>query len=60
MKVYLTTLGWPENQADSELLLGVLTEAGSPLTTASEGVECLLLKEKDLGIALQFTNYRSV
>ena len=35
MKVHLTTLGCPKNQVDSELMLGLLTEAGFPVTEAT-------------------------
>src|SRR2546427_181438 len=43
MKVHLTTLGCPKNQVDSELMLGMLTEAGFPLTTEPEEAECLIV-----------------
>src|SRR5256886_14661929 len=43
MKVHLTTLGCPKNQVDSELMLGMLTEAGFPLTTEPEEAERLIL-----------------
>src|SRR5881296_4329250 len=43
MKVHLTTLGCPKNQVDSELMLGMLTEAGFPLTTEREEAECLIV-----------------
>src|SRR5256712_5948075 len=42
MKVHLTTLGCPKNQVDSELMLGMLTEAGFPLVEQPEDAECLV------------------
>ena len=36
MKVHLTTLGCPKNQVDSELMLGLLTEAGFPIAERAE------------------------
>ncbi|HWN90133.1 MAG TPA: radical SAM protein, partial [Verrucomicrobiae bacterium] len=32
MKVHFTTLGCPKNQVDSELMQGMLTQAGHELT----------------------------
>jgi ribosomal protein S12 methylthiotransferase len=43
MKVHLTTLGCPKNQVDSELMLGMLTEAGFPLADRAEDAECLIV-----------------
>jgi ribosomal protein S12 methylthiotransferase len=43
MKVHLTTLGCPKNQVDSELMLGLLTEAGFPLAERAEDAECLVV-----------------
>jgi len=43
MKVHLTTLGCPKNQVDSELMLGMLTEAGFPLAERAEDAECLVV-----------------
>ncbi len=43
MKVHLTTLGCPKNQVDSELMLGMLTAAGVPLTERPEDAECLIV-----------------
>src|SRR2546426_7910831 len=43
MKVHLTTLGCPKNQVDSELMLGMLTEAGFPLVEQPEDAECLIV-----------------
>jgi ribosomal protein S12 methylthiotransferase len=43
MKVHLTTLGCPKNQVDSELMLGLLTEAGFALTARAEDAECLIV-----------------
>jgi len=43
MKVHLTTLGCPKNQVDSELMLGMLGEAGFPLVEAPEDAECLIV-----------------
>ncbi|MBI4637239.1 MAG: 30S ribosomal protein S12 methylthiotransferase RimO [Candidatus Rokubacteria bacterium] len=43
MNVHLTTLGCPKNQVDSELMLGMLTEAGFPLATRPEDAECLIV-----------------
>src|SRR5712664_4303363 len=43
MKIHLTTLGCPKNQVDSELMLGMLTEAGFPLVEQPEDAECLVV-----------------
>ncbi len=43
MKVHLTTLGCPKNQVDSELMLGLLNEAGFPLVERAEDAECLIV-----------------
>ena len=43
MKVHLTTLGCPKNQVDSELMLGLLSEAGFPLVERAEDAECLIV-----------------
>jgi ribosomal protein S12 methylthiotransferase len=43
MKVHLTTLGCPKNQVDSELMLGMLAEAGFPLAERPEEAECLIV-----------------
>jgi len=43
MKVHLTTLGCPKNQVDSELMLGLLGEAGFPLAERAEDAECLIV-----------------
>jgi ribosomal protein S12 methylthiotransferase len=43
MKVHLTTLGCPKNQVDSELMLGMLTEAGFPLAERAEDADCLIV-----------------
>jgi ribosomal protein S12 methylthiotransferase len=43
MNVHLTTLGCPKNQVDSELMLGLLTEAGFPLAERAEDAECLIV-----------------
>jgi len=43
MKVHLTTLGCPKNQVDSELMLGLLTEAGFPIAERAEDAECLVV-----------------
>src|SRR5947208_12177627 len=43
MKVHLTTLGCPKNQVDSELMLGMLTEAGFPLVERAEDADCLIV-----------------
>lgn len=43
MKVHLTTLGCPKNQVDSELMLGLLTEAGFPIVDRAEEAECLVV-----------------
>src|SRR5881397_3156583 len=43
MKVHLTTLGCPKNQVDSELMLGMLTEAGFPLVKRAEDADCLIV-----------------
>ena len=43
MKVHLTTLGCPKNQVDSELMLGLLTQAGFPLAERAEDAECVIV-----------------
>src|SRR5262245_60145833 len=43
MKVHVTTLGCPKNQVDSELMLGMLAEAGHEITADAEGAECLVV-----------------
>jgi ribosomal protein S12 methylthiotransferase len=43
MKVHLTTLGCPKNQVDSELMLGMLTEAGFLLAEHAEDAECVIV-----------------
>src|SRR5712691_1590768 len=43
MKIHLTTLGCPKNQVDSELMLGMLTEAGFSLADRAEDAECLIV-----------------
>src|SRR5688572_15207466 len=43
MKIHLTTLGCPKNQVDSELMLGMLTQAGFPLVDTAEEAECLIV-----------------
>src|SRR6266702_160194 len=43
MKVHLTTLGCPKNQVDSELMLGMLVEAGFPLAERAEEADCLIV-----------------
>ena len=43
MKVHLTTLGCPKNQVDSELMLGMLAQAGHEIADAPEAAECLVV-----------------
>ena len=43
MKVHLTTLGCPKNQVDSELMLGMLSQAGFPLAEHAEDADCLIV-----------------
>lgn len=43
MKVHLTTLGCPKNQVDSELMLGMLAEAGHEVVPAAESADCLIV-----------------
>jgi ribosomal protein S12 methylthiotransferase len=43
MKVHLTTLGCPKNQVDSELMLGMLAEAGHDITQEAAAAECLVI-----------------
>jgi ribosomal protein S12 methylthiotransferase len=43
VKVHLTTLGCPKNQVDSELMLGMLGEAGFPLVAQAEDAECVIV-----------------
>src|SRR4029078_4882970 len=42
-KVHLPTLGCPKNQVDSELMLGMLAEAGFPLAERAEDAECVIV-----------------
>jgi ribosomal protein S12 methylthiotransferase len=43
MKVHFTTLGCPKNQVDSELMQGMLAQAGHELTDVAEAAECLIV-----------------
>jgi ribosomal protein S12 methylthiotransferase len=43
MKVHLTTLGCPKNQVDSELMSGMLVEAGHDIAEEPAGAECLVI-----------------
>ncbi len=43
MKVHLTTLGCPKNQVDSELMLGLLGEAGFVVADRAEDAECVIV-----------------
>ena len=43
MKVHFTTLGCPKNQVDSELMQGMLTQAGHELTEVAGSAECLIV-----------------
>src|SRR2546429_4854040 len=43
MKVLFTALGCPKNQVDSELMQGMLTQAGHELTDAAGSAECLIV-----------------
>ncbi len=43
MKIHLTTLGCPKNQVDSELMLGMLAEAGVELSATPEEADCLIV-----------------
>ena len=43
MKVHFTTLGCPKNQVDSELMLGMLSQAGHQIVEAPEGADCLVV-----------------
>ena len=43
MKVHLTTLGCPKNQVDSELMLGMLSQAGFPIADVAEDAECVIV-----------------
>ena len=43
MKVHLTTLGCPKNQVDSELMLGMLAEAGHEVVPAAESADYLIV-----------------
>ena len=43
MKVHLTTLGCPKNQVDSELMSGMLAEAGHDLVDGPAAAECLVV-----------------
>ena len=43
MKVHFTTLGCPKNQVDSELMLGLLAQAGHEITPSVEAAECLVV-----------------
>jgi len=43
MKVHFTTLGCPKNQVDSELMLGMLAQAGHEIAETADGAECLVV-----------------
>jgi ribosomal protein S12 methylthiotransferase len=43
MKVHFTTLGCPKNQVDSELMQGMLAEAGHEIAEAPEAADCLVV-----------------
>ncbi|MBI4241005.1 MAG: 30S ribosomal protein S12 methylthiotransferase RimO [Candidatus Rokubacteria bacterium] len=43
MRVHLTTLGCPKNQVDSELMLGMLADAGHEVVAAAEAADCLIV-----------------
>jgi ribosomal protein S12 methylthiotransferase len=43
IRVHLTTLGCPKNQVDSELMLGMLAEAGFPMAERAEDAECVIV-----------------
>src|SRR5262249_50077262 len=43
MKVHVTTLGCPKNQVDSELMLGMLAQAGHEIADRAEAAECLVV-----------------
>ena len=43
MKVHFTTLGCPKNQVDSELMLGMLSQAGHQIVEAAEAADCLVV-----------------
>jgi ribosomal protein S12 methylthiotransferase len=43
MKVHLTTLGCPKNQVDSELMLGMLSQAGFERAEHAEDADCLIV-----------------
>ena len=43
MKVHLTTLGCPKNQVDSELMLGMLAEAGAEIAGRAIDADCLIV-----------------
>ena len=43
MKVHFTTLGCPKNQVDSELMLGMLAQAGHEIADRAESAECLVV-----------------
>src|SRR6266487_4832852 len=43
MKVHFTTLGCPKNQVDSELMLGMLSQAGHQIADRAEAADCLVV-----------------
>jgi ribosomal protein S12 methylthiotransferase len=43
MKVHLTSLGCPKNQVDSELMLGMLAEAGHEIAEDATAAECVVV-----------------
>ena len=43
MKVHFTTLGCPKNEVDSELMLGMLAQAGHEITERAEAADCLVV-----------------
>ena len=43
MKIHLTTLGCPKNQVDSELMLGMLAQAGHEVVPDAEAADCMIV-----------------
>lgn len=67
MKVHFTTLGCPKNQVDSELMLGMLVQAGHQIAEAPEDAECLVVntcafidraREESVNTILELAQYK--
>jgi ribosomal protein S12 methylthiotransferase len=66
-KVGMVSLGCPKNRVDSEVMLGILEEAGYLLTPSAEEAEVLIVntcgfidaaKQESIDTILEMNNYR--